>query len=135
MATAWDVISSLLALVIFLGVVYAGAKLTALFSSSTASTKSSLSSKGVTYANGRLSVKTDTPAPSREAYIAQTQHALERGARRMQEHRDAFRVGGKSDAGVEVPDLAGTGVGAGAGASASAVDGDKKGFRRTRKLA
>lgn len=56
-------------------------------------TRSNLSQKGVTYQDGRLSVRTDRAAPSREAYIASTQRAFEQGARTMSLHPDAFRHG------------------------------------------
>ena len=73
-------------------------------------TRTSLSSRGVTYADGRLSVKTDKPAPSRQEYIANTQRAFEAGARTMSLHPDAFRHGPGDGAGV---DSAGAGSGSG----------------------
>ena len=76
-------------------------KISGALSQSTSATKSSLSSRGVTYQNGKLSVKTDRAAPSREEYIAQTQRAFEKGARTMSLHPDAFRTGKSREASAE----------------------------------
>lgn len=43
--------------------------------------------------DGKLSVKTDRPAPSRDEYIASTQRAFERGAKQISEHPEAFKMG------------------------------------------
>lgn len=62
-----------------------------------------MSSRGVTYENGKLSVKTDRAAPSRQEYIQQTQRAFEKGAKTMSLHPEAFRTGKSRDASEEPP--------------------------------
>ncbi|WVR09525.1 hypothetical protein IAU60_006593 [Kwoniella sp. DSM 27419] len=122
MASTWDIISSVLFLAIFLGVVYLAVKFSSVLSTSTSQASTSLQSKGVVYNDGKLSVSTNRAAPSREEYIANTQAAFERGGKMMKAHKDAFSFG-KADAQPE--------------AQASSVDvtPDRKGFRRTKKLA
>ena len=71
--------------------------MTGLLSSSTASSRSALEKQGITYNQGRLSVKTDQAPQSREEYIQETQRRFEKGARKMAAHADAF-VFGKSSA-------------------------------------
>jgi len=120
MAPIWDIVSSGLTLAVFLGGVYGVILFLRYINQTTTSTRSSLQSKGVTLQNGRLSVKTDMPAPSREEYIASTQRAFERGGKAMSLHPDAFKVG----------------HGEGEEGKSSAVEtGDKKGFQRGKKLA
>ena len=68
-------------------------KISGALSESTTATRSSLSSRGVTYPVGKLSVKTDVAAPSRDEYIAQTRRALEQGARTVSQNPGAFSTG------------------------------------------
>ncbi|KAK1927187.1 hypothetical protein DB88DRAFT_477090 [Papiliotrema laurentii] len=131
MASTWDIISSTLILVIFLAVVYLAVKLSGSLSKSTSATRSNLSSRGVTYQDGRLSVKTDRAAPSREEYIAKTQRAFEKGAKTLSANPGAFRTGPSREASAE-PHLAAP---VPAAASSSVETPERKGFRRTKKLA
>lgn len=80
-------------------------KLSGSLSKSTSATRSNLSSRGVTYQDGRLSVKTDRAAPSREEYIAKTQRAFEKGAKTLSANPGAFRTGPSREASAE-PHLA-----------------------------
>ncbi|WWC93492.1 hypothetical protein V866_000327 [Kwoniella sp. B9012] len=129
MASTWDIISSVLFLGIFLGVVFLAMKFSHLLNTSTTSAQTSLQSQGITYQQGKMSIKTDRAAPTRDEYILNTQAAFERGGKMMKAHKDAFsfKKGG------------GGGGGSGSGddhASASGIDSnDRKGFRRTKKLA
>ena len=106
------------------------------------STSESLEAKGVSFQNGRLSVKTDRAPPTREAYIANTQKAFEAGARQAALHPDAFKTGASREGSAESSGSA--------AAQSSAVDAgyavlwgfgeilissEKKGFQRTKKLA
>lgn len=59
----------------------------------THSTTASLQSRGMKYQNGRLSVKTDRVAPTRDEYIASTQRAFEKGGQAFKNHPDAFKMG------------------------------------------
>lgn len=59
----------------------------------TNSTTASLQAKGMNYQNGRLSVKTDRVAPTREEYIASTQRAFEKGGQVFKNHPSAFSMG------------------------------------------
>ncbi|GFZ50876.1 hypothetical protein JCM24511_08634 [Saitozyma sp. JCM 24511] len=113
-ASTWDIVSSALFLAIFLGVVLAAYKLTSAVSASTASTQANMRSKGVTYESGRLSVRTDRAAPSRDEYIASTQRAFERGAKQMSLHPDAFKTGPSRDSSAE-PDKAASAAATGNG--------------------
>ncbi|WWC71476.1 uncharacterized protein I206_105434 [Kwoniella pini CBS 10737] len=90
MASTWDIISSILFLGVFLGVVFLAVKFSSVLSTSTTSAQSSLKSQGITYQQGRLSVQTDRAAPSRDEYIASTQAAFNRGAKTLKSHADAF---------------------------------------------
>ncbi|WVW85527.1 hypothetical protein I302_107565 [Kwoniella bestiolae CBS 10118] len=131
MASTWDVISSVLFLGIFLGVVFLAIKFSSLLSTSTTSAQTSLQSQGITYNQGKMSIKTDRAAPSRDEYILNTQAAFERGGKMMKAHKDAFSF--KKGGGGSGDDSAGGAQGQGVG---SGVDtGDKRGFRRTKKLA
>ncbi|RSH88851.1 hypothetical protein EHS25_003079 [Saitozyma podzolica] len=92
-------------------------------------------SKGVTYESGRLSVRTDRAAPSRDEYIASTQRAFERGAKQMSLHPDAFKTGPSRDSSGE-PDKAATAAGNGQVGKSSAVETpEKRSFQRGKKLA
>ena len=71
----------------------AAIKISSSVSQSSDKARSGLSQHGVTYENGRVQIKTDRAAPSRDEYIASTQRAFERGAKKMQAHPDAFRHG------------------------------------------
>jgi hypothetical protein len=73
-------------------------KIQSTVSKSTSQTRNTLQKQGVTYQDGKLSVKTDRAAPSREEYIAQTQRAFEAGAKKMQLHPEAFKVGPSREA-------------------------------------
>ncbi|ORX38442.1 hypothetical protein BD324DRAFT_620885 [Kockovaella imperatae] len=156
MASTWEVISSAFTLLAFLGIVCEwsihfpsfastgselshkdasilfadlGLKVKSALTSTTESTKKDLSSKGVTYSNGRLSVRTDRAAPSREEYLANTRAAFEAGAKTMSLHPEAFKTGASRTSSSENNESA---------ASSTAVSPDsseKKGFRRTKKLA
>lgn len=78
--------------------IVAAVKVSGALSSSTSQTRNSLQKQGVTYQDGKLSVKTDRAAPSRQEYIASTQRAFEKGAKTMSQHPEAFRMGpSKSD--------------------------------------
>ena len=68
-------------------------KISGTVSDTTKSTRSSLSSKGVIYEDGRLKVQTDIAAPTREEYIAQTQRAFEKGAKTLSANPGAFKTG------------------------------------------
>jgi hypothetical protein len=48
------------------------------------------------YKDGRLSVKTDRAAPTREEYLASTQRAFEKGGQVFKSNPDAFKMGGVS---------------------------------------
>ncbi|ORY35720.1 hypothetical protein BCR39DRAFT_511734 [Naematelia encephala] len=123
MASVWDITSSSVVLLIFLGAVYGITRLSRTLTTSSQTTRQSLGAKGVSYENGRVSIKTDRAAPSREEYIASTQRAFEKGAKTMSLHPEAFRTGPSKSASPEPPTV-------------SAVEStDKKGFRRTKKLA
>ncbi|KAK6910757.1 hypothetical protein I203_104789 [Kwoniella mangroviensis CBS 8507] len=125
MASTWDIISSVLFLGIFLGVVFLAMKFSHLLNTSTTSAQSSLQSQGITYQQGKMSIKTDRAAPTRDEYILNTQAAFERGGKMMKAHKDAFSFK-KGGGGGNEDDHA----------SASGVDSsDRKGFRRTKKLA
>lgn len=50
--------------------------------------------------DGKVRVKTDIAAPSRDQYIASTQRAFERGAKTISDHADAFKVSHGSGEGV-----------------------------------
>ena len=78
-------------------------RITSALNSSTESTRKDLSSKGVTYSNGRLSVRTDKAAPSREEYIASTRAAFEKGAKNMSLHPEAFKTGPSRTPSGDVP--------------------------------
>lgn len=67
----------------------------------TNSTTASLQAKGMNYQNGRLSVKTDRVAPTREEYIAQTARAFEKGGKVFKNHPDAFSMGAAKQAEAE----------------------------------
>lgn len=79
----------------------AAIKISGALSQSTSQTRSTLSSKGVTYQDGKLSVKTDRAAPTRDEYIAQTQRAFEQGAKKMSLHPEAFKTGASREASSE----------------------------------
>ncbi|WRT68492.1 uncharacterized protein IL334_005468 [Kwoniella shivajii] len=130
MASTWDIISSILFLGIFLGVVYFGIKFSSILSDSTTSAQTSLKSKGVTYEQGRLSLQTDLAAPSRQEYIANTQAAFERGGRIMKAHKDAFTFNKSQSQNQEENQPSPS-----TSTSTTGLDGDKRGFRRTKKLA
>ncbi|CAD6570398.1 MAG: hypothetical protein TREMPRED_005799 [Tremellales sp. Tagirdzhanova-0007] len=93
----------------------AGLLISRALTTETANTRSTLSSKGVTYSDGKLSVRTDRVAPSREEYIASTQRAFEQGAKKMSLHPDAFRHGPSQDSNGGMQTTS-------AGGGASAVD-------------
>ncbi|WWC90630.1 uncharacterized protein L201_005566 [Kwoniella dendrophila CBS 6074] len=124
MASTWDIISSILFLGIFLGVVFLAIKFSSVLSSSTTSAQSSLQSQGITYRQGKLNIKTDRAAPSRDEYIANTQAAFQRGGKMFKSHADAFSFKKGEEQQIN-------------GSQASGVDlsTDRKGFRRTKKLA
>jgi hypothetical protein len=73
-------------------------RISGLLSSSSEQTKSDLKKRGVTMVDGKLSVKTDRPAPSRDEYIASTQRAFERGAKTIGAHPEAFKTGQNAEA-------------------------------------
>ncbi|RXK42420.1 hypothetical protein M231_00410 [Tremella mesenterica] len=117
MASTWEIVSSAFGLLLFLAVVYISILIARSISSQETSTKSSLQSKGITYSNGRLKVQTDRAPLSREEYIASTQRAFEKGAKTFALHPDAFRTGPSQSSGD------------------NGVNGEKKAFQRTKKLA
>ena len=59
----------------------------------TSSTQSNLKKSGLNYENGRLSVKTDRVAPTRQEYIASTQRAFEKGGEVFKQNPSAFKMG------------------------------------------
>ncbi|OCF31555.1 hypothetical protein I316_06754 [Kwoniella heveanensis BCC8398] len=101
-------------------------------------TTSTLQSRGINYTDGKLSVQTNRAAPSRDEYIASTQAAFERGGKMMKAHANAFSFG-KGDASKNEKNESSSGSGSGQaqvkGASSVEVTPDRKGFRRTKKLA
>jgi len=138
MASWWDIISSSLTLLLFLGAVYTAIRISQTINTTSTSTRQSLADLGVSFDKGRISITTDRPAPSRDEYIASTQRAFEAGARAMSLHPEAFKAGRHED------DMVDPMGGASAPASASAPPSatasgmetvDSKGFRRTKKLA
>ncbi|WVQ95038.1 hypothetical protein IAU59_002130 [Kwoniella sp. CBS 9459] len=140
MASTWDIVSSVLFLAIFLGVVFFAIKFSSVLSSQASQTTSTLQSRGINYTDGKLSVSTNRAAPSRDEYIASTQAAFERGGKMMKAHANAFSFG-KGDAKNEKNDSNSSSSSNSnsqaqvKGASSVEVTPDRKGFRRTKKLA
>nr|XP_019044782.1 hypothetical protein I302_06695 [Kwoniella bestiolae CBS 10118]OCF23712.1 hypothetical protein I302_06695 [Kwoniella bestiolae CBS 10118] len=90
-------------------------KFSSLLSTSTTSAQTSLQSQGITYNQGKMSIKTDRAAPSRDEYILNTQAAFERGGKMMKAHKDAFsfKKGGGGSGDDSAGGAQGQGVGSG----------------------
>ena len=80
-----------------------GIRVSTALTASTTQTRSNLQQRGVSYENGKLSVKTDRAAPSREEYIASTQRAFEKGAKTFSLYPEAFRTGKSREPSAEPP--------------------------------
>jgi hypothetical protein len=72
-------------------------RVSGLLSSSTAQSRSALEKQGISYKQGRLSVKTDRAAPTHEEYIQKTQRSWEEGAKMLAANADAFAFGKRED--------------------------------------
>ncbi|WVF67451.1 hypothetical protein IAT40_002207 [Kwoniella sp. CBS 6097] len=134
MASTWDIVSSVLFLAIFLGVVFLAIKFSSALSSQASQTTSSLQSRGINYTDGKLSVSTNRAAPSRDEYIASTQAAFERGGKMMKAHANAFSFG-KGESPKNESQSQSHSQAQVKGATSVEVTPDRKGFRRTKKLA
>ncbi|WOO77024.1 uncharacterized protein LOC62_01G000625 [Vanrija pseudolonga] len=114
-----DVLTSAGLLVLLVVVVYAAVLIQRKLTSAEASASKSLQAHGVTYSEGKLSVKTDRAPLSREQQIAAGKDAIAGVAKRVEE-RGGYSAGGAASV-VE-------------GVSSGYESPGKAGFRRTKKL-